>query len=198
MFSAEAVAQARRRYEGLQELWAACASDAGGIAEFEQRVRELATACEGLGEPALTALTAQLAESAKSLAQSGTKLHDVAALKARRAVADRKLLAPGTARCEFAGRARNMAARLKVMWMLRGAARLPPPQLLDDKRDGGYCLNTRTGVGNLPRAAGYDLPDVWFRTVALPRHRGSTSLSACGRGAAFWACYSRFWRARPC
>ncbi len=84
VISVEAIAAARRAAAGLQDLWSACAAGSGALADFEQRARALAGACEALAQPALTALVVQLAEHAHALAQPGqnfSALSEVAALE---------------------------------------------------------------------------------------------------------------------
>ena len=145
-FSAEAAAEARQRADGLQALWSQSAAGTGSFAEFEQRARALAGACEALGEPALTALVVQMAEAAGHLAQPGAKLHDAAALEGACALLllEQALAgdnAPGTAfaaehplGATFAARARNMAARVKVsVEAPQALGALPPAQLFDDQ-----------------------------------------------------------------
>ena len=113
-FNAEAVAEARRCAEGLQALWSACAADTGGCAEFEQRARALASACEALGEPALTALVVQLAETAKNVGQPEAKMHDAVALEGACALLmlEQVLARDSAPGADFEARARQMAARV--------------------------------------------------------------------------------------
>ena len=135
-FSGEAVAAARQHADGLQVLWSSCAAGAGSLVEFEQRARALAGACEALGEPALNTLVVQLADAARQFTQSGAKLNDVTALEVACALLLMEPVladdhAPGA---EFAQRAQNMAARVKVsLDAPQALGAMPSAQLLSEQ-----------------------------------------------------------------
>ncbi len=138
-FSAQAVAYARQHLEGLESLWGDCASGAGNTAgnvgAFERKARALAAACEPLGVPALSALVAQIADSAHQLEQTGATASDATALEGACALlmVEQVLDADQAPDDAFAGRATNMAARLKLsMQSPQALSALPPVQLLDD------------------------------------------------------------------
>ena len=137
-FSAQAVAHARQQLDGLLPLWSDCASGVSQTAEFERRARALASACEPLGVLALSSLVAQIADSAHALAQPGATVTEAAALEGACALlmVERTLASDQAPDDAFAGRAHNMAARLKAsvespqaLSVLRA---LPPAQWLDD------------------------------------------------------------------
>ncbi len=173
-FSAEALAEARKQADGLQAMWAQCTSGVGGFADFEQRARGLAHACEALGVPALTALVAQLVDTAKALTAPGAKAPDTTALEGACALlmiepvltADH---APGE---EFTERARNMAARLKVsVETPQALAAMPPAQLLDAESLRTLAVKhaavVYAEIGRLLRDIELTL-DGWFRKGSDP------------------------------
>ena len=133
-FSPVAIAQARQHADALQALWSSCAEGKGSFDEFEGRTRALAGACEALGVPSLCALVVQLADTAAQLARPGAKLHDTTALEGASALllVEQALASEQTPAAEFAPRAQNMAARLKVsIEAPQALSALPPAQLLD-------------------------------------------------------------------
>ena len=183
-FSAGAVAEARQRADGLQALWSQCAAGAGSFAEFEQRARALAGACEALGEPALTALVVQMADAAGRLTQPGTKLNDATALEGACALLLLEPVlagnhAPGAEFAAehplgstFAARARNMAARVKVsVEAPQALGAMPPAQLLDDQARQAQSVQhaalVHAEIGRGLRDIELTL-DGWFRDTRNP------------------------------
>ena len=187
VISAEAVAAARRAAAGLQDLWSACAAGSGTLAEFEQRVRALARACEALGQPALSALVVQLAEHAHAFVQPGQNVSAVsevaavegvcAVLMIEDALADSTpsadLAGSYTLSAGFAARAHNMAARLKLSVQAPQAlSDLPPAQLLDEAAQQVLAMAQRALVhAELTRnfAEIESTLGTWFREPANPQ-----------------------------
>ena len=173
-FNAEALAAARQRADGLQTLWSNCAAGAGAFAEFEQRARALAGACEPLGVPPLTALVAQLADAAQRLAQPGASLHDATALEVACALLmiEPVLAADHAPEAAFAERARHMAARVKVsLEAPQALADMPPAELLDaqakQQQTAQYAALVHTEVARALQDIELTL-DGWFRDTSAP------------------------------
>ena len=140
-FSGEAVAAARRDAEGLQDLWSACAGaqgdsgDLGGLGNFSRRMEALEKSSQALVLPAFSAVVAQLGAHARAIAVLGRNMSDAAALEGANALLMiEHVLAQDTAPdADFAQRAQNMAARLKVsVGAPETLSALPGAQLLDE------------------------------------------------------------------
>ena len=147
-FSGEAVAAARRDAEGLQNLWSACAGaqggsgDMGDMGEFARRMEALEKSAEALAQPAFSAVVAQLGAHARAIAASGRNMSDAAALEGANALLmiEHVLAQDAAPDADFAQRAQNMAARLKVsVGAPETLSSLPAAQLLDE--------STRQGQG---------------------------------------------------
>ena len=135
-FSSDAVAAARHAAEGLQELWGACVGGQGDKTAFALRADGLEKSAQSLGLPAFSAVAAQLAANARTIAASGNLMSEAAALEGASALLmiERVLAQGKVPDAGFALRAQNMVARLKVSLSAPDTLpSLPPAQLLDDE-----------------------------------------------------------------
>ena len=135
-FSAEVATVAVKSVENLQTVWTECAAGNAKCSEFASRAQSLTSQCEKLGVPALTALTAQLATSAHTLAQRGGTVPDAAALEIACALLMLENgLASGNAPLpEFDARAAHMAMRVGISVESPDALKtMAPAQLIDEE-----------------------------------------------------------------
>ncbi|MEQ1775586.1 MAG: Hpt domain-containing protein [Burkholderiales bacterium] len=135
-FGSDALTAARRDAEGLQDLWSACAAGDGDVTAFAQRVEALEKSSQALGQPAFSAVVAELAASARAIGVSGQKVGEAAALECACALLmiEHVLSQDKAPDAGFAQRAKNLAARLKVSVRApETLPSLPPSQLLDDE-----------------------------------------------------------------